>query len=584
MSSGAVSRQKVAVLSCPRCPAALPFPEIAQHLWVDHGRILYGQAVRDPWRLIEEWVREYRREGHPEILARSRELGRRLDPDHGLRRVHRLFLAGGVADGEARRSLLTEAAENLAALCPHCFRLVPLREATPLPPLNVSHGRLSGRGYYVEVGDRWMQTRLEVGRPEGAVFRGREPRQRLTERGALVLWAGTATLLALALAVALPRWHLSPLLPVLGALLLACAGGRLARIRWRIRSPALDRAVDYAWTILVPRLVGSPPSAADLTFVGGLAMLSAAGHGRPRRRAARLQQILGAAEKAVAAGAASAAALAALHRLRIEDATAEGADPVPETAAQVARCFDGALPLVFAQQLLTALREEPWNPVTRARLRVTLCDSAFGAGFEVRDLLEAGGVSPALGKVLKTDDPEGLAALRMVWSLRAGKAWESCGRAEHVFHLASRPGAESAILGPYPDLLLAPAEVEDLFLTAGGLVFKGHLMTHMPEDLEIRPDWGFRGGGYYLVLAGKRFWFPGRADQLGRRLERWCRYYFRELMPQVRAVYCWQSAPHIRRLFDSAPSLCPGCGRAVVVRVGELATPADEARARSAVG
>ena len=54
-----------------------------------------------------------------------------------------------------------EARRRRASICPVCYALVPVQEAA-LRPLNVSRGRLSGRGYRVEVSENRLLSRLEI--------------------------------------------------------------------------------------------------------------------------------------------------------------------------------------------------------------------------------------------------------------------------------------------------------------------------------------------------------------------------------------------------------------------------------------
>ena len=118
-------------------------------------------------------------------------------------------------------------------------------------------------------------------------------------------------------------------------------------------------------------------------------------------------------ENAVKGGVGPPGHLAALYLLMIEDAAAAGDDPVPLVVEQLARCFGGRLPMVFAERLLEDWRCDWWTRGNLARLRVLLCDRAFEAGFEVRNLLDAGQSAAALGSVLGCD--EGTATTEETW-------------------------------------------------------------------------------------------------------------------------------------------------------------------------
>ena len=196
---------------------------------------------------------------------------------------------------------------------------------------------------------------------------------------------------------------------------------------------------------------------------------------------------------------------AALRRLLIEDAVAHGADPVPIVVDLLGRCFEGRLSLRFAEHLLAGWSINPsdrrdagstwWTPGDLVRLRVLLCDRAFEAGFEVRNLLDAANQSPALGDVLGIHNVPNLAALRLLWSLRSSRPWDRCGDPLTVFDLAADP-KRADLLGRYDDLLLWQVEPEWLVAAPGvtepqpahiffclrGVLLQGVLFTEAPRS------------------------------------------------------------------------------------------------------
>ncbi len=405
-------------MSCPRCSVELRRPEMIGHLWNEHRLLLDGRRVREPWSLIEEWIELYRERREPQWLDHCRTLVQRLDSEDGTRRFHRLLLAHGIVDDEARRSLTEEAVEQHAACCPWCYALVPVPPEMPPLVLNRYRGRLSAGGYRVEVSERRLRTELEIVTPDALVYQGREPGQFWTPRGVLIVFAGPLVLFALAWAFGLVGRGIRPLPPVLGILLAALVVHLLALWRWRPRIPAGDRARNYAWTLLAPRLHADGYRVEDSAFLAGLALVSGEDSYAPLRTAL-LSDLVKRTENALFAGSAPPGHLAALRRLLIEDAVGRGADPVPLVVDLLGRCFEGRLSLRFVEHLLAGWRTRWWTPGNLARLRVLLCDRAFEAGFEVRNLLDAGQTAPALGAVLATADVPGLNALRLLWSLRA---------------------------------------------------------------------------------------------------------------------------------------------------------------------
>src|SRR5262249_18059299 len=146
--------------------------------------------------------------------------------------------------------------------------------------------------------------------------------------------------------------------------------------------------------------------------------------------------------------------LGALWRLRAEDMAQSGEDSLPVIVAQVGRCFDGVLPLNFAGQMLHEWVAPWWTTGNLARLRALLCDRAFEAGLEVQDLIEIGRGVPSLGAALQTSEPDVLAHLRLLWSLRPTRPWDRFGKNASVYELAPEPASSRGLLAKYPDLLL----------------------------------------------------------------------------------------------------------------------------------
>src|SRR5205807_265477 len=298
-----------------------------------------------------------------------------------------------------------------------------------------SRGRLALAGYCAEVKESGLAPRVLLEGPRGVVYRGREPNRWLSSRGATLLVAGPLVSAALLLALVLPYLDISPGVPVLTALVLALVAAVLLHLQgWSDPKP-VDRAVDYAWLWLVPGLHAGDFSFDDSIFLSGLALTSM-NHGTAAARAGTLDRVVRLTENAVAGNAAPLSHLAALRRLEIADKAAGGHDPVGEVAAALARCLEGELPLIFAQQLLAAWEATWWTAGNLTRLRVLLCDHAFEEGLEFADLLAAGRAAPALGSVLQLENAGALAQLRLLWSMRPRRPWDGWSNAIPVFELA----------------------------------------------------------------------------------------------------------------------------------------------------
>ena len=143
ISNEALAAEEAGKFHCPRCSKRLPRADFIKHLWLEHHLVLDGRSVRDPWRLIEDWLEEYCQSAKPALLARCRAFAQRIDPEDGIPRVERLFLAHRIEDEAVRRALVAEAQGRQASLCPRCFALVFGVEETPVRPLEYSHGRLT---------------------------------------------------------------------------------------------------------------------------------------------------------------------------------------------------------------------------------------------------------------------------------------------------------------------------------------------------------------------------------------------------------------------------------------------------------
>jgi hypothetical protein len=576
-------------MTCPRCHVVLRRPEMAQHLWQQHQLVLDDRRVRDPWSVIEDWLDAYRARGAPELLERCRLLAQHLEGDRGLQRIERLMAARGIKDAEAHRALVEEARAAHASLCPECYALVPVSRALPPFIINQYRGRLSARGYRVEIDERGLRSRLEVALPSAVVLSGPEPHRRWTRRGATAFLVSPLVALALAVAVGLPPLGERPLASVLLMVAAATAAELLVRWIWRPRLAPQERVCHYAWTLLAPRLHGSGFDRQDSAFLAGLARQSGP-HGYSLLRAKLVSDLAQRTEAAVLEREAPTEHLAALRRLQAEDAARAGEDPVPQVASSLGRCFGGQLPFTYAQELLQGWQTELWTRGNLVRLRVLLCDAAFEAGFEVRTLLDAARTAPALAGALGTEQVERLAALRLLWSLRAARPWARCGPAKSVFEIADDP-RWAQLLGRYPDLLLiqdepdwpalAPAggeaEPVRIMVCGRGVVLQDVLFDAEPLLIDVinRPR------QTELLFSPHSFRARSRMEALVSCMERWFRWAFREFLPQAGRVASWEEPDRAARLRALGAVNCPQCRYPLLPRVGEVGLSFEEGAPRA---
>jgi len=568
-------------MRCPRCPERLSRQEMIRHLWTNHQLLLDGRRVREPWELAEEMVRGYAERKDSGLLARCFQLAEHADPEGGSARVRALLHGQQLRNGTATLEMPEEQAARGDSACPRCHAIVPTGEGGAVRPVNASHGRLAAPGYTVEVSERGRAPWLEIETPTTVVHRGPEPGLSWTPRALLILLAGPLVAGAISAAAASRYVGFSGVLPVVLLLWLAFLAFLLVRVRVLLAGKPLDRAIDHAWTLLVPQLHRDGFSAEDADFVARLA-LSSIGHGHPELRESALNAAVALVEKALASGQARPAQLAPLYRLVVEDTATSGADPVLAVARQISRCLEGALPLALAHRLLEHWEGRWWSPGNIARLRALVCDRAFDVGFEVADLIEVGRAAPALGDVIGIDNAVRLARLRLLWTLLASRPWTRIGPALTVFELASHGAMGTRHLDQRPELLLSPSLPDSgpgrrfgsvIEICDDGIRFGGTLLTAMPASIGVRVRSGSRGG-YEMMVGTLKFWFREDPDLLARKLERWCHFWFDEFLPQVKTVGATSAVAG--RLREREAVTCPECQLRFLACQGDLGIAAGK--------
>jgi hypothetical protein len=572
-------------LSCPRCGVELRQPAMLSHLWQQHRLVLEGRRVRDPWSVVEDWLKLARQPGQEIWIERCRIAADKLDPQGGRIRLNRLLLAHQLGGDKELREILAEADRQHAGCCPRCYALVRLPGSASVPAILLRAEGLVAGEYVVLLNESGLRPVLEVRKSSEVIYRGVEPGETWTPGGARQLWAGTLVGLALLCAIFWPSKPVPPYVPVIFLLFLACLAWLAGRIAESGGEPARLRVLAHAWQWLVPRLHAQGFSLADSSFLTALCGLSL----RLNWREAPLELLnnqLRLTEQAVENHQAPPLHLALLLRLRAEIAAEQGEDPVPLLVRKLARCFRGKLPLAFAQDLLEDWVADFWTQTSLARLRVLLCDRAFEAGFEVQNLLDASQQAPALGSTLRIESVRRLAALRLLWSMRAERPWKRLGEVRTVFELAEDPQLATP-LARYPDLLLwyqdssrqvvadrasdpmGPLTIQQ---TLAGVWLQDILFISMPRVIEVR----HKSMSSELFLGADVFRSSENLEPVARLLERWFRWTFQEFAPQVDSVLTWQSPDRAAILRSWGAIACPECGRYFLPRVGELGTVLEE--------
>jgi hypothetical protein len=529
---------KTVPMRCRRCGKLRQAADMPRHLWRKHHRILVGGKARSIASWLDRW---------------SARDGNQSDPETGLAELARQLLSHDFDSGPMREALHALAARRGEMVCPHCLALVALPEKrfpTPLrlQPLEVSPDRVTGEGVVVERVTKGIQSYIRATFPDRTRFEMAEPGDRWNQTAAIRWLVLPWIALAIVFSVLLP-----PALAIFGAAL-ALSGAYVFRllIRSRAAKHIPDPLIDAAWRSVVPRLVerGNPAAA---QYRSQLALASR-GRGSPRFRMTELQTSLETATDD----------WAALADLQVQDRYDEDGDGAPALADMIGDAIRRDRPLGQLDLLLAHSSWRTWPTGHRARLRALTAARAFDLGLGVWELDELSRAVPALADLLDTRDFDGLARLRLIWSLQAERPWERIGAAASVFELARYPATEHHFLDA-PDLLLyqplagvgAEGQPAAVLLTGRGVIFRGALLS-APGSIEVhlRPE----GRGYELHFGTARFRYADNPSHAAQVLNLWSQYLFGELLPKTDAELGKPDGVLLQRLLKSKTLQCPTCG------------------------
>ncbi|MCI0639985.1 MAG: hypothetical protein L0Y72_00385 [Gemmataceae bacterium] len=561
-------------MNCPRCGVELRRVEMAKHIWERHGLMLDGRRVREPIRVLEDWIVDYGLEKDAATLTRCRDLARQIDSRRGDLLLKRLLLKQGVQDRAALLDLLARARDQQSALCPHCYSSVPVPVVPEVRrPAWESHQWRHG-GFRVELWEGGIMPRLEIDSPQGLVFRGREPGSGLTRTGALALVAGPLTVVGFIIIESVTR----SALPALAVLSLALGIGMvlaaLVFLLWPGFAVSRDRLIDAAWDFLTPKVLEDlTPEALDM--LAGLARDSL-GRGDPERRSGVVAHACEKVEEHAGTQPFALRALAELTRLHLADLQEIGGDPVLFLSKQIEKCFCRWLPLSFAQIVLEEVTKGGafWSKGQLRRLQALLCADAFAAGLELADLEDCARVCPPLAAVLGLGDMDRLMQLQLLWLMRGSQSWQQCGPAHTIFEIAAGGPRSEPLLAGQPDLLIRnrPGDIQ---LGSKGVWVQDICLTEMPERIEVVARSLYDDPGFDLVIDRHRFYFASPPKKFVEELDRWLAFYFEDFSPQT--VFITHRLPQDagRKLREKNALSCPECSSKLVGRVGEVGLKAD---------
>jgi uncharacterized C2H2 Zn-finger protein len=490
-------REQRLKIDCPRCGQRFIREIMIRHLWHEHGLLLERGKVRRAKPSLAELQAAFA-DGHDttvldraSLTATPRELRRWAAPD---------------ATADEFRLLNSEAAEHGTVVCPACLsERAPVVPPMP-PPLSLAHGRLAGDGNVVQIsGADWLRI-VSVTVPGRTIKYAPDGPNSLGVRGIASLLAAFLLLIAFCMVVFGNRAWSSP--PVIARLLLTAGLGYGLTWFVRLTQPKPnDRAVDAAWTVLVPQLMKGNHSQRWLARL----CRTSAGFGDPNLRAGILRDVIAFASHG--GTVADLQLLAAAGLLEAEDGATMGKDRAAMIASHIAAGLTGEQPIAFAEFAADCYANGARQPDAgeAARVRVMLLDAAFEAGFLPRDLVELWSAAPQLRRVMGVEPLHRIALLHGVWAMRASRRWERVARADSVFDLAKlAPNISGRLLTDFPDLLLfhrpdpdTEAQIGPILVCTRGVVVGGRLLAD--PDTGVFLEKPGTSGAIDLVYGSHRF-------------------------------------------------------------------------------
>lgn len=555
-------------MSCPRCPTELRKKDMVSHLWDKHRLVLDGQRVREPWRVIEDWLVDYGLEKDPQVLQRCRELALKDDAQTGLARLQRLLYRRGLRDRDLLNELKSQVKSRKATLCPHCCATVTVADPPVTPPLELGRKRLEGHGYYLEVSEKGLFPSLHIETPDTIVFHDREPGRFLTRLGGILLLIGPLTVLTFLVVYGLTRHSYSALLPAGIALSVGLFGSLGVYLLWPGPGPAKDRLIKAAWKLLVPEMLQEDMGTRAWGFLHGLMEISE----KVGRQKLNQDVLIECCEEASEAGRNDPVALACLANMSrrcLADMRDNGEDAFDFVLTLASECFKGKLPLSFLGDLLANFHgreRSAWTKCDINRLPILLAQRAFTAEVDIDDWFNLGRAFPVLGAVLNLDSRWHWLQFHTLWTQQHRKPWEGAGYAATMLDLAAMPRQHEDLLAFYPDVLLYLAKA-NLVIGTKGVWIEGVCITAFPPGAEVSAQ--RVNGGYDIIVGATRIRTPENPRDYLEDIKRWLRWYYQEFVPSVPTTPRPMTESR-HRMWQLDKTACPDCGRALVPCPGDL--------------
>jgi uncharacterized C2H2 Zn-finger protein len=555
-------------MSCPRCPTELRKKDMVEHLWDAHHLVLDGQRVREPWRVIEDWIVDYGLEKDPQVLKRCRELALKDDPRAGLARLLRMLYRRGLRDRELLKELRASIQSQKATLCPHCCATVSIAPLETVQPLTLSKKTLEGHGYRIDLAETGLIPKLHIETPDTILFHDREPGRFVTRLGGILflivpLVVGTFAVL---------RWftegEISPLVLTAVAFGVGLVGAALLYIIWPDPRPARARLLKAAWNLLVPDMLQETMDRRAWSFLHGLFDLSDDG---PRQRLH--PDLLRECGKEVSDGGNDPIALqclAVLGRRCLADMRDAGEEALDLLAGLAADCFKGKLPLTFLSDLLESFagdERSAWSKCDLHRLPIVVAQCAFATEMELDDWFNLGRAFPVMQGVLNLDSRWHWLQFHALWSQLNRRPWENAGPALTMRDLAKAPGEYEDLLTYYPDVLLYVSR-SNLVMGTKGVWIEGVCVTAWPPGTDVSMQ-RVGGGEFEITVGHLRIRTSENPQAYLDDIKRWLRWYFQEFVPGVMKVAVPLTESR-HRMWQASKVTCMECGKALVPCPGDL--------------